>query len=117
KAAEVVAGPKIEVAAGEVGVVELVIADADVDLGFTEAVAAAGDEAAERGRDAEALGLIEEVLDEVGCLEVVERHLAGALQLVMHGLEERLLGGRGGLGTQGEDGRQRGCACNYDRSE
>ena len=64
------------------------------------------EQAAQGGGDAEVVGLIDHVLGEVGSVQVGERHRAGALQLVVHGLKQGVW--RRGLGSQNptrHDGR------------
>ena len=90
KALQVVARAAAEAAAGEVGVVELVVADADVHVGRAEALLAPREQAAQSGRDGEALLFVDRVLDEVGRFEVGQREFARAVDLIAHRLEDRV---------------------------
>ncbi len=64
-----------------------------------------GKQAAQGGRDLEILLLGDHVLHEIGRFEIGQRQFGGAADLVVHRLEEIVLGGR--LGADGPGGRQR----------
>ena len=89
KTLQVVSRPAAE-AARKVAVVELVIAHADVHVGRAEAFPAPRQQAAQSRRDAEGLLLVDHVLDEVGRFQIGQREFARAVDLIAHGLEDRV---------------------------
>ena len=103
KTLQVVSRPAAE-AARKVAVVELVIADADVHVGRAEAFPAPRQQAAQSRRHGEGLLLVDHVLDEIGRFQVGQRKFARAVDLIAHGLEDRV--GRRGLRGQDAEGAQ-----------
>ncbi len=72
-------------AAGEVRIVELVIAHAHGDLRLPDMAAAPRQQAAERSRDAEGVPLVDHVLNEVRGIQIGDRQFARARDFVAHG--------------------------------
>ena len=108
--AQVIARAASASAACVVGVVEFVVADADVDLGDPEIGRAGGDEAAVGRSGGEGAALVDSVAHEIGLFELVEGERGGAFQFGAHGVEHGvgLRRERGQAGQAGEEGGYEG---------
>ena len=79
-----------------------------LQIGHASAVAAARDDSAEGGGNHEAVHLIQAVLDEVGFLQAGDGEFAGAVHLIAHGAEHRVLIGDGLGGHPGAQPGEQG---------